>query len=152
LVSNDIIGKEFTDWLATMNLEIEWVEFFYLGTHTNHVIHCDSAFMGVGFGKINYVFGGQDSKMAWYKPKGKNTGEIQKTKAGTTYRTIDPNELVKTHDEHLEGFCLVNVSEFHTVWTKNFDRYCLSAYVKDSNTKIRVNFNQLQEKLKSYIP
>lgn len=151
IVPNDIMGQQFNEWLTNLGLELEWVELFYLSPNTSHIIHCDSAFMDMDFGKINYILGGQNSHMTWYKPRGKNTGEVEKTKAGTTYRIIDTNELIETYSANLKGFCLVSVSEFHTVWNKDDDRYCLSAYIKDSKTNTRLTITELRQKLKDYI-
>lgn len=150
VVPNEIMGQELIDWLKTFGLELEWVEIFYL-RNNSHRIHCDSAFMDVGFGKINYITGGKNSVMTWYEPIGEETGSIMKTKAGTIFRGIDPKELREVYSEHIEGFYLVSVSEFHTVWNKDDDRYCLSAYIKDSKTNTRLTITELRQKLKDYI-
>ena len=62
------------------------------------------------------------------------------------------NSCVETYNTEMKkGFYLVNVGQFHNVWNKNEDRYCLSACLIDSRTSYRLNFNELQQRLKGYI-
>jgi len=151
VVPNDIMGQDFIFMLRDRGLAVDWVEVFYLAPYTNHVIHCDGIHQEFNFGKINYVGGGKDSVMSWYIPKDDKKGKIKKTKAGTSYMTLDTEDAIEVFSEHIDNFCLVNVSNFHTVWNKSEDRFCLSAYVKNLTTDTRLSFTQLQKEMAEFI-
>jgi hypothetical protein len=72
--------------------------------------------------------------------------------ANTIYLGINTEDVIATYSTGMKnGFYLVNVGQFHNVWNKNEDRYCLSACLIDSRTSYRLNFNELQQRLKGYI-
>ena len=140
-VVKDIMVVELNDILQKFNIGIQWVEVFYLGDDADHSIHCDGHELD-NKAKLNYIVGGKDSVMTWYKP----TSEYK------IYLGINTEDVIATYSTGMkEGFYLVNVGEFHNVWNKNEDRYCLSACLIDSRTSYRLNFNELQQRLKGYI-
>lgn len=150
VVPNEVFGTEFISFLSNMNLEIDWLEIFYLSQNTKHQVHCDSAFLNKDFGKINYVIGGKNSEMIWYDTFNENTGEIKKTKANTTYRLIEFENVKQVFSKNISGFYLVNVGVFHTVKNESEDRYCLSAYIKDKRTNTRLTFTKLKQIFKEF--
>ena len=150
-VSKDIMGIELNDILYKLNIGIQWVEVFYLGPDADHSIHCDGHELD-NKSKLNYIIGGEDSVMSWYKPINENKITKRTSPANTIYLGINIEDVVETYNTTMEeGFYLVNVGEFHNVWNKNEDRYCLSACLIDSRTSYRLNFNELQQRLKGYI-
>ncbi len=151
VVSNEIVGEDFIFMLRDKGLSIDWVEVFYLAPNTNHTIHCDGIHQEFNFGKINYIVGGKDSVMSWYIPKNNKKGKIQKTKAGTSYMTLDVEDAIEVFSENVHNFYLVNVSNFHTVWNKLEDRFCLSAYVKNSTTNMKLSFTELQKEMSEFL-
>jgi hypothetical protein len=90
--------------------------------------------------------------MTWYKPVSEDKIEKRTSLANTIYLGINTEDVIETYSTIMkEGFYLVNVGQFHNVWNKNEDRYCLSACLIDSRTSYRLNFNELQQRLKGYI-
>jgi len=150
-VFRDIMGVELNDILDKLNIDIQWVEVFYLGDNANHSIHCDGHELD-NKAKLNYIVGGKDSVMTWYKPTSEDKIEKRTSPANTIYLGINNEDVIATYNTEMkEGFYLVNVGQFHNVWNKNEDRYCLSACLIDSRTSYRLNFNELQQRLKGYI-
>jgi hypothetical protein len=150
-VVKDIMGVELNDILQKFNIGIQWVEVFYLGDDADHSIHCDGHELD-NKAKLNYIVGGKDSVMTWYKPTSEDKIEKRTSPANTIYLGINTEDVIATYSTGMkEGFYLVNVGEFHNVWNKNEDRYCLSACLIDSRTSYRLNFNELQQRLKGYI-
>ena len=150
-VVKDIMGVELNDILQKFNIGIQWVEVFYLGDNADHSIHCDGHELD-NKAKLNYIVGGKDSVMTWYKPISEDKIEKRTSPANTIYLGINTEDVIATYSTGMkEGFYLVNVGEFHNVWNKNEDRYCLSACLIDSRTSYRLNFNELQQRLKGYI-
>lgn len=147
----DILGEELNSVLHKLNIDIQWVEVFYLGDDADHTIHCDGHELD-NKAKLNYIVGGKDSVMTWYKPVSEDKIEKRTSWANTIYLGINTEDVIATYSTGMkEGFYLVNVGEFHNVWNKNEDRYCLSACLIDSRTSYRLNFNELQQRLKGYI-
>jgi hypothetical protein len=150
ILPNEILGKEMNDWLFELGLKVELVQFFYL-KNKQHKPHCDSVMYDSGFGKINYITGGKDSLMVWYEPVGQDTGKKMENKL-VRYRGIDDvNQLREVFSKQLQGFYLVNVGVFHDAIAGDDDRYCLSTYIKDSKSDVRLGITQLQERMKKYI-
>ena len=149
--SKDIMGEELNNILHKLNINIQWVEVFYLGDDADHTIHCDGHELD-NKAKLNYIVGGKDSIMTWYKPVNEDKIEKRTSWANTIYLGINAEDVTATYSTGMKkGFYLVNVGEFHNVWNKNEDRYCLSACLIDSRTSHRLNFNELQQRLKGYI-
>ena len=147
----DILGEELNSVLHKLNIDIQWVEVFYLGDDADHTIHCDGHELD-NKAKLNYIVGGKDSVMTWYKPVSEDKIEKRTSWANTIYLGINTEDVIATYSTGMkEGFYLVNVGEFHNVWNKNEARYCLSACLIDSRTSHRLNFNELQQRLKDYI-
>ena len=150
-VVKDIMGVELNDILQKFNIGVQWVEVFYLGDDADHSIHCDGHELD-NKAKLNYIVGGKDSVMTWYKPTSEDKIEKRTSPANTIYLGINTEDVIATYNTEMkEGFYLVNVGQFHNVWNKNEDRYCLSACLIDSRTSYRLNFNELQQRLKGYI-
>jgi hypothetical protein len=150
-VVKDIMGVELNVILDKLDIGIQWVEVFYLGDGADHSIHCDGHELD-NKAKLNYIVGGKDSVMTWYKPISEDKIEKKTSPANTIYLSINTEDVIATYSAGMkEGFYLVNVGEFHNVWNKNEDRYCLSACLIDSRTSYRLNFNELQQRLKGYI-
>jgi thioredoxin reductase len=145
-----MLGAEVDKLLATVGLEIQWLEVFYLGKNSDHSIHCDGHELD-DKAKINYVIGGTNSAMTWYEPVDEIKIQKKISPANTVYLSIDPKDVLEVDSTEIKGLYLVNVGRFHNVWNKNEDRYCLSASVVDIETGHRPLFKELQARLKDYI-
>jgi hypothetical protein len=147
----NIMGDEINILLSKVGLSIRWVEVFYLGPNADHTIHCDGHELD-NKAKLNYIIGGKNSIMTWYKPVSEDKIEKKTSWANTIYLGIKTEDVIATYSTAMkEGFYLVNVGDFHNVWNKYEDRYCLSACLVDTKKDYRLNYNELQNRLKDYI-
>ena len=146
----DSMGAELSELLSKLNIEIQWVEIFYLGKDRDHSIHCDGHELD-DKAKLNYVVGGKGSKMSWYQHKSEDKIEKRISPANTVYLGISTEDVTEVYSQEMQGLYLTQVGQFHNVWNKDDDRYCLSAYLADTKTKKRLFFKELQLRLKDYI-
>ena len=146
----DSMGKELSEILLKLNIEIEWVEIFYLGKNGDHTIHCDGHEID-DKAKLNFVVGGEGSVMTWYEHKSEDKIQKRISRANTVYLGISTEDVTEVYSHEMQGLYIVNAGHFHNVWNKDDDRYCLSAYLADTKTKQRLHFKQLQLRLKDYI-
>lgn len=145
----DILGAEIDRLLAAVNVRIRWVEAFYLGPGADHSIHCDGHEFDTK-AKLNYVVGGKGSVMVWYDCIDKSRIEKRTSRANTIYLATSSDNVVETHSAFMDGFYLVNVGMFHNVWNKDDGRYCLSTCLEDMVTHRRLDYHELQNRLKEY--
>lgn len=146
----DILGLDLERILNAVGIKIDWVEIFYLGNSADHTIHCDGHELD-DKAKLNYIVGGKNSMMTWYNPVSQDKIEKRTSRANTIYLGINTEDVVPTYSTHMEGFYLVNVGEFHNVWNKHEDRYCLSTCLVDYTTGVRLTYPQIYQRLKEYI-
>ena len=146
----DSMGTELSEILLKLDIVIEWVEIFYLGKDRDHTIHCDGHELD-DKAKLNFIIGGKGSVMTWYEHKSEDKIEKRLSKANTIYLGISTDDVVEVHSQEMQGLYIVNAGQFHNVWNKDDDRYCLSAYLADTKTKKRLFFQELQLRLKDYI-
>lgn len=148
---SDIMGNQTGNILSKVGIEIRWVEVFYLGPGADHTIHCDGRELD-NKAKLNYIIGGKDSLMKWYHPASQDKIKIRTSWANTVYLGLETDDVIETYSTTMqEGFYIVNVGEFHNVWNSDEDRYCLSACLVDSKNNYRLNYKELQQRLKDYI-
>ena len=150
LCSSNIAGEEFISWLASIGLQIFWLEIFYIAPYTSHPIHCDGHELD-NKGKLNFIVGGADSKMVWYRARSEDKIVKKTSRANTLFLTIIQPDADEIYQKKMTGLNLVNVGDFHTVYNSLEDRYCLSIAISDAVTNKRLDFIMLQEKLKEYI-
>jgi len=147
-ISNEEINPEFIDLLKSNDIHIFYAEFFYSPPYYIQPIHVDAP--GGDIVKINFVLGGANSTMSWYKEKPNIIVPIKKTSVGTSYTeyTIDQVELIETHTI---GFpSLVQVGIPHRIVNAHESRICASFVCKDKlNTPIPMT--TVITKLQKYI-
>lgn len=150
-VFKDVMGADLNNLLLNCNVEIEWVEVFYLGAGADHTIHCDGHELNEK-SKINYIIGGKNSVMSWYTPINETKIKKEISKANTLYLGLNIEDSCEVYHTTMdEGFYLVNVGQFHNVWNKEEDRYCFSICLMDKNKRYRISFSELQNRLRDYI-
>lgn len=149
--SPDIFGSEVEKLLNRVGVKVRWVEAFYLGENMDHTIHCDGHELDTK-AKLNLIFGGEDSEMVWYDCIDNSKIEKRTSNANTIYLGTDIDNVVEVHKTvSMNGFYLVNIGMFHNVWNKEHDRYCLSSCLEDMRTGHRLDYTELQKRMKEYI-
>lgn len=144
-----ILGEDLDKILANVGVRIRWVEVFYLNHYADHSIHCDGHELDVK-AKLNYVVGGKNSVMTWYECIDDTKIEKRLSKANTIFLGTSNDNVVEVYSTPMQGFYLVNAGMFHNVWNKDDDRFCFSTCIEDVRTGRRLDYPELQSRLKEY--
>lgn len=142
----DTINEELIDFLYSKGIEIRAVELFYSQPDFNGGIHTDgSGDEGDDVTKLNYIFGGANSLMNWYKINPDAKPNVMQTDKGTPYINYSNKDAEKIYTASVGFPSLVQVAVPHSV--KNFEepRYCVCLVIHDAITKKRFPFNYLAE-------
>lgn len=133
---NDV-NPELVDFLSQRNISIGWVEIFHKdpGMSPYGQIHLDE-FRG-DFVKLNWVYGGSDSHMCWYKENNPVEKPIQSTEVNTPYIGFNIYEVTMVHKEKLQGPCIIQAGIPHNVIMGREYRHALSMVLLDTTSKSR---------------
>ena len=120
-ISFDRISDDLFNLMNSSNLKITDAEVFYVTPHIFNYIHTDS--YGGDYVKLNFVYGGKDSYMNWYKPKSNIIKQIDKTLDYVMFKT---SEVELIDRQQILWSSIVQVGIPHNVKTFGESRYCLS--------------------------
>jgi hypothetical protein len=142
-INNDLISL-----LATLNLTIGFAELFYTAPYSVTRIHTD--YLGGDYIKINYIFGGKDSFMYWWKPKPNIIKTPLKTSIDSFYISYNQTEVDLIEKKSVKFPSIVQVGIPHNI--KNFEepRYCLSFVLRNQNDN-RLTMAESIEIFKDYL-
>jgi hypothetical protein len=151
LINENIFESDFSILLDSINLKITWAELFYLGPSSikDFAIHTDNA--GGDYVKLNWVFGGENSKMQWYTVKEGVVKVPNKTAIGSVYLAYNSNELDLVHQQSVKQPSIVQVGIPHNLYNPETDAFCLSIVLRDKTTDIRLTMQQALQLFKNYI-
>lgn len=124
LLDRDEISPEYLTWVSSLGLILDHAEVFFSIPHTYYTIHQDQH-TRVDFPKINFIYGGLNSFMNWYKIKSGKTGTISQTKIDTPYVGYNPGEVELLYSKEIKSPSLVQAGVPHNV-TVNSLRWCIS--------------------------
>ena len=123
---------EYLDWVKNLGLTLVHAELFYSVPNTPYVIHQDH-FKKTDFPKINFVYGGKNSKMNWYNVKPEKLGKIPEPEIHNPYMTFNEDEVDLVYSQELEGVNLVQAGVPHNVTIDKNSRWCISTvYLLDN--------------------
>lgn len=130
------IPQSIHKWLQNRGFSIHSVECFFSSPYTIQAIHHDTRTLS-DVVKINWVFGGQGSFMAWYKP----TPGIQlvtKNDMGVQYAKLEKENATEVFRAYMgEQASLVNVGRFHGVTNQTpYERFCYSAVIVNDGRRV----------------
>lgn len=121
------INPEVNKLLDQYNLYIRFVELFYTPAYRTTLIHVDSEpdeYMVPGnMAKINFIGGGEDSLMHWYKPIIDKPYEATGRNKFISYQ---PNEVTSVGSALLLDYNIVQTGIPHNITTTSKERYCIS--------------------------
>jgi hypothetical protein len=137
---NDI-NHELISLLGTLNLTIVWISLFYTPPFHFTEIHTDvddSAIRG-DYTRLNYVFGGKNSLMNWWKPKLGILNIGKNTEIGSPYVGYDISEVDLVDTQQVKFPSIVQVGIPHNIQNLEEPRYCLSLVLrKQNNTRLTI--------------
>jgi hypothetical protein len=150
VVDLDEMNPKMKTLLDSLGIKVSWIELFYRKPGYPGSIHVDS--IGGDFTKINWVTGGKNSTMVWFKiiNSAIEKNKISLTTANTGYIEYKWNEVTIVHREFMLGPALVQVGVPHLVINPSDDRYCLSFVLTDLYDK-RLTMTESYKLLKDYI-
>jgi hypothetical protein len=151
LLGIDTINPKLIDLLLNNNIEIRAIEVFYSEPNFGGGIHSD----GIGdegndVTKLNYIFGGKNSLMHWYKLKPNARKIILDTEKDTPYINYYNEDTVRIHSAKVGFPSIVQVAVPHNVRNFSEPRYCVCLVIHDAITKKRLPFDYLADLLKEF--
>ena len=141
----------FLNLLSTKNTYISFIESFY--SHPNIQqpipIHIDSR--GGDYIKINYVIGGKDSTMNWYKPKSATDQKTEISGIGNEYISFERDRVDLIDSAVINPIGIVQVGIPHNITNLIEDRLCISMYISNLHNRQRLTMNEAIEIFSEYI-
>jgi len=149
---NTELRQEVKDFFDKYNMFIEVVEIFYLFPYGSMSIHNDRAVPG-DFSKVNWIYGGKDSVMNWYKVLNGSGGgaPLYTTPINSPSLQYRPHEVELVHTQTVGQPSLVQVGCPHNVVNGSEERFCVSVVFKHKSTRSRVTMQESLEIFKNYI-
>ena len=148
---NDI-NHELISFLSTLNLTISWAVVFYTAPFGFTGIHVDidNNNKSNDYVKLNYIFGGRNSVMCWWKQKDNVSSTLLRTVAGSGYMPFEIHQVDLIDEQQVKFPSIVQVGIPHNI--KNFEepRYCLSLVLK-KRYRTRLTMAESIELFKQYL-
>jgi hypothetical protein len=144
------VHQEVKDFFDRHNFFIEVVEVFYLFPNDAMSIHSDRAIPG-DYAKLNWIYGGKDSVMKWYKVLGTPAAPLYKTPIDSPSLQYKAAEVELIHEQAVGKPSLVQVGCPHNVVNGPEERFCVSIVFKHKSTRDRVTMAEAVAVFKDYI-
>jgi hypothetical protein len=128
------VSDELVAFLAQRGMKVGHAEIFHkpAGFRPTAEIHIDVE--RGDFTKLNWVWGGEDSLMCWYKEKNPNIiKEVELNPEKTRYLGFQADEVILDYQECLQGPCVIQAGEPHNVIMGKSARHALSLVLVDAN-------------------
>jgi hypothetical protein len=119
------ISLEYLKWIESLGLILDHAEVFFSIPHTYYTIHQDQH-TRIDFPKINFIYGGSNSSMNWYKVKSGKLGTVSQTKIDTPYVGYTLDEVELLYSKELTSPSLVQAGVPHNVTVLGSPRWCVS--------------------------
>jgi hypothetical protein len=144
------IHPRMRQWLDSLGINVIWIEIFYRKPGQHGRVHTDDIVRD--FTKINWIYGGKNSRMMWYEVTDPNAlnRKADQTSVGTRYIAYSINEVNSVYSEELSGAYLLQVGIPHSISNPFEDRYCLCFVLADKTDK-RLTMSESYEILKDYV-
>ena len=144
------INPELVTLLDSVGLKIYYMECFRREPRNFSDIHVDH-YGEDEFVKINWIYGGNRSRMIWYQPKDNAVGELRNTSAKTPYMFYKLTEVDQVAEIITENKpYLIQAGKPHRIVNPLEVRYCVCCLLSNANGEL-TPMRAAQEKLASYI-
>jgi len=127
-ISLSDINYNLISFLSTLNLTIGFAELFYTPPFSFTGIHIDS--LGGDYTKLNYIYGGENSFMNWWKQKPNVSTVIKNTAIDSQYISYRPSEVDLIDKQQVKFPSIVQVGIPHNIQNFKEPRYCLSLVLR----------------------
>lgn len=135
----NFLNPELSSYLNKKNLQVTLIDIFYCNPGQSHPIHVDQPhvkkFTDGDYVRLNWIYGGSDSEMIWYKFKD-SVEKVDRTKvAHMTYNEMDMDQI---HSQTILDTQLVQVGVPHTVKAGTEKRYAICCDISHKYSRSRV--------------
>jgi len=149
MLDTNLLNKELVEFLKSVNLRIPLVEVFFKNSQYPETIHIDS--QGGDYTKLNWVFGGGQSKMCWYKPKPNVKRLSLITEINTLYFYYERADVELIESTQIINPTIIQVGIPHSIIDVTQDRFCVSLVLRNAITNRRVSMKDTVSLLEKYI-
>jgi hypothetical protein len=156
-IPREIINQEFIKFFSNYNIHLIGVEAFYTVPNGKNIVHSDVLELG-DVAKINWVYGGDNSMMHWYKPNALyHPDNITAIRTGNETRVGSPSlrflatDVDLLYSETIHSPSIVQVGCPHNVTNGPIDRYCISAIFSKTGTLTRLTVAESREIFKEFV-
>lgn len=150
------LSVSFVDWLQNLELTPSFLEIFYLPAHcTVRRIHTDLDHITDRAAKINFIIGGEDAPMQWFKLKegARSYLDINRAPENVNKGTVSPylswsrDECEMIDQAILSGSNLIHAGIPHLVFTNTRPRVAVSVVVQDAQSRQRLTCEDVASRL-----
>lgn len=144
------IREDFLKLIDSLNLKLLYVEIFVKGPDYGPGVHVDHG--RIDQAKINWVYGGKDSCMTWYKIIPNKVRDIKLNVTPiNSYSVVYPEHTVEEiHKQEVKCPSMIQSGIPHGIYTKDDSRWCYSAVLLTKDNK-RLTFDAMLELFKDFI-
>ena len=147
------INNEFNDFLKRVGCYVGQLDIFYTSPGVVYDIHIDRSDEDNRFAKINYIIGGKDSFMNWFKLKEGRSCYWYTDLVGTKVRAVKKEDCDEIYRHSLlsNKLYLLDVGTLHSLTNPTEQRTCYSMFLFDVETKRRLSFDEATERLNKFL-
>jgi hypothetical protein len=147
-LQKDFINPGFIEFLTIKKIHLIGAEIFYTPPAGKNAIHSDVMILG-SVAKINWVYGGHDSLMHWYRPNCEynsdsalDTTRNKNTIINSPSLRFKKHEVDLIHSQAVDCPSLVEVGCPHNITNGPTDRFCISTIFANIETQKRITMEQ----------
>ena len=100
---------------------------------------------GGDYVKLNYIHGGKDSKMIWYKTKDTIPSKENINGKAGSYIPYNLNEVEKIYEQTLSNYNIVQVGIPHNILNMIEPRWCLTIVIYHQSDYSRVTMQEIKD-------
>ena len=152
-VPREFLNEELIDFFKNRGIHLIRVEVFYTVPRGSNIIHSDVTTLG-DVAKINWVYGGNGSKMEWYQPNSTYNPEV---KSGTPTKTNSPTlnfsktEVDLVHEQPVQSPSIVQAGCPHNMINGSTERICISTIFENIETRQRLTIAEATKIFREYV-
>jgi len=143
------LDKSTLDFFRDYGINITSVELFYRRPHPKYgIVHVDN----VGYSdrlNLNYVVGGEDSVMSWFKPLKEGYTTTGDTGATPMRYHFEDVELI--HSAEIKQPSMIQSAVPHAILNQKKPRWCICANIRDIKTRDVITMQDGIDRLKEYL-
>lgn len=150
VLNEQLINPEWIKWLKSLGFYINHSRWFYTNKITYNLHIDNSSVVPNRFAKINYVHGGKDSYMAWYRLKAGREPFFYSDKHGDRVMGFRQEDCIELYRSAIASPSLIDAGTIHTLVNPHDVRTCFSMSLWDIKGRRPVGFSEAADRLSSF--